>query len=549
MTEVSSRTSRRTNDSTPVENSGAAARSLYTACVDFWDRHPCWAALALGGLAACGFQPLGWWPLSLIGVAGLVALLVRAETARRAFRLGWLWGAGHFAVGLNWIATAFTYQAKMPAWLGWGAVLAMALVLAVFPGLACAGGWWFRARRGALVLGLAGCWIIAEWLRSWVFTGFAWNPLGAVGLGPFGWPGLAYQATWLGTYGLSGLVVVLAGCWALGFMRGRADWRGALWLAVPAVLFLLPGQIRFQGFEHGIPYTLVQPNIPQAEINDPSLFNDQFARTAALSTARQPGPRIVLWPESGVPEYLRDAYPAWAYQDTYLGDPVFARARLGRIAGPGSLLLSGTVDLDFSGNEVTGGQNVVTVVDGQGRIAGSYAKAHLVPFGEYLPLRGLLTPLGVAKLIPGDVDLRAGPGPRTLNLGQLGRAGVAICYEIAFSGQVVDRAHRPDYIFAPTNDGWFGDWGPPQHLAQARLRAIEEGLPVLRSTVNGISAVIDADGIVRGAVPRGVAGRLDGFVPPAHPSTLFAAYGNIVPLVWAMLLLGVGWLVLRRAGR
>ena len=136
-----------------------------------------------------------------------------------------------------------------------------------------------------------------------------------------------------------------------------------------------------------------------------------------------------------------------------------------------------------------------------------------------------------------------------MNLGQLGRAGVAICYEIAFSGQVVDRAHRPDYIFAPTNDGWFGDWGPPQHLAQARLRAIEEGLPVLRSTVNGISAVIDADGIVRGAVPRGVAGRLDGFVPPAHPSTLFAAYGNIVPLVWAMLLLGVGWLVLRRAGR
>ena len=513
-------------------------------------RHPCWASLVLGAVAACGFQPLAWWPLTLLGVVGLLALTERAVSARRAWLLGWIWGFGHFAVGLNWIATAFTYQAKMPAWLGWGAVLAMALVLGVFPGLASLGGWWFRARRGALVLGLAGCWIVAEWLRSWVFTGFAWNPLGAVGLGPFSWPGLAYQATWLGTYGLSGLVVVLAGCWVLAFMRGRADWRGATLLIGPVLCMMWPGAIRVTDPNtRGIPYTLVQPNIAQAEINDPSLFNDQFARTAALSTSTGPDPRIVLWPESGVPEYLRDAYPAWAYQDTYRQDPALARWRLGRLAGPGSLLLSGTVDLDFSGNVVTGGQNVVTVVDGQGRIAGSYAKAHLVPFGEYLPLRGLLTPLGVAKLIPGDVDLRAGPGPRTLDLGPLGKAGIAICYEIVFSGQVVDRAHRPDYIFAPTNDGWYGDWGPPQHLAQARLRAIEEGLPVLRSTTNGISAVIDADGIVRGAVPRGVAGRLDGFVPPAHPPTLFAAYGNIVPLGWAMLLLGLGVLVLRRAAR
>ena len=255
-----------------------------------------------------------------------------------------------------------------------------------------------------------------------------------------------------------------------------------------------------------------------------------------------------------MPEYLRDAYPAWAYQDTYLGDPALARARLGRVAGPGSLLLSGTVDVDFARDaagqqEVTGGQNVVTVIDGQGRIAGSYAKAHLVPYGEYLPMRWALAPLGLAKLIPGDVDLRPGPGPRTLDLGQLGRAGVAICYEIVFSGQVVDRQHRPDYIFAPSNDGWYGDWGPPQHLAQARLRAIEEGLPVLRSTTNGISAVIDADGIVRGSVARGVAGRLDGMVPPAHAPTWFARFGNIVPLCWAMMLLGVGALVLRRGSR
>ena len=121
-----------------------------------------------------------------------------------------------------------------------------------------------------------------------------------------------------------------------------------------------------------------------------------------------------------------------------------------------------------------------------------------------------------------------------------------ICYEIIFSGQVVDRAHRPDYIFNPTNDGWFGAWGPPQHLAQARLRAIEEGVPVLRATTNGISAVIDADGVVRQWAPRDVAARLDGLVPPAYPARLFARHGNIVPLGVAMLLIALSALVLRR---
>lgn len=194
-----------THDNAPASKVGGAL-SRFAAVIG---RYPCWASLVLGAGAACGFQPLAWWPLTLLGVAGLVALTARAVSARRAWLLGWSWGFGHFAVGLNWIATAFTYQAKMPAWLGWGAVLVMALVLGVFPGLAALGGWWFRPRetqagRGAMVLGFASCWILAEWLRSWVFTGFAWNPLGAVGLGPFDWPGLAYQATWLGTYGLSG---------------------------------------------------------------------------------------------------------------------------------------------------------------------------------------------------------------------------------------------------------------------------------------------------------------------------------------------------------
>jgi len=123
---------------------------------------------------------------------------------------------------------------------------------------------------------------------------------------------------------------------------------------------------------------------------------------------------------------------------------------------------------------------------------------------------------------------------------------VQICYEIIFSGQVVDRAHRPDYIFNPSNDGWFGSFGPPQHLAQARLRAIEEGLPVLRATTTGISAVIDADGIVRQFIPRHTAARLDGLIPPAHAPTLFAQVGNMLPLGWALVLFACSLVAMRR---
>jgi apolipoprotein N-acyltransferase len=186
------------------------------------------------------------------------------------------------------------------------------------------------------------------------------------------------------------------------------------------------------------------------------------------------------------------------------------------------------------------------VLDATGAIRGSYAKAHLVPYGEYLPLRWLLEPLGASRLVPGSIDFLPGPGPQTLDLGAFGKAGFQICYEIIFSGQVVDRAHRPDYLFNPSNDGWFGAWGPPQHLAQARMRAVEEGLPVLRATTTGISAVIDAQGRVLHALPRQTAGRIDGVVPPALPPTLFARLGNVLPLGWAIALLVLSLVASRR---
>ena len=508
--------------------------------------HPRWCAVALGALAACGFEPLRLWVLTLLALAGLIALTASAANGKQAALVGWLFGLGHFTIGNSWIATAFSYQANMPAWLGWIAVAALSLYLAIFPALASLAAWrLFRANYGALVGGFAATWIITEWLRSWVFSGFVWNPLGMAALGPFTQPGLASLAPWLGTYGLSGLLVILAGGWLIAWQRRKIDWRGAALVLIPVLLMLMP---RSPAAEKGtIPFSLIQPNIPQEVLNEPTEFENNFAKAVRPTLQRPPGERLVLWPESGVQDYLRDGYPAWLYWDTtYQSDPAMARGRLARVAGKGGLLLTGAIDLEISGRRLVGARNVVTAIDSAGSLRGSYAKAHLVPYGEYLPMRALLEPLGASRLVPGSIDFLPGPGPQTLDLGRFGKAGVQICYEIIFSGQVADRAHRPDYIFNPSNDGWFGSWGPPQHLAQARLRAIEEGLPVLRATTTGISAVIDADGVVRQHLGRGAAGRLDGMIPPAQAPTLFARAGNMLPLGWAMLLLVLSLVARRR---
>ncbi|QGN56378.1 apolipoprotein N-acyltransferase [Novosphingobium sp. Gsoil 351] len=506
---------------------------------------------AAGLASAAGFAPLSLWPLTLAGIAVLLYLIADAPNWRRAALLGWVFGVGHFAFGNGWIATAFTYQAEMPAWLGWIAVFMLALYLAVYPMLAAVAAWAIARRSPlALVLAFASLWTITEWLRSWVFTGFVWNPLGMIALGPWSRPGLALLAPWLGTYALSALAALLGGCWWLAVLEISTARRIALALA-PFLAVLAP-QLYVPAAQPGtLPYTLVQPNIPQDELTDPTKYESQFRRTAQLSLARHPGQRrLVLWPESGVPDYLRPGYPELFYaESTYAADPKAARERIGRVIGPGSLLLTGAVDLVMRGRRVVAADNAVTALDGEGRIRSGYVKAHLVPYGEYLPMRGLLEPLGASRLVAGSLDFRSGPGPRTLDLQPWGRIGVQICYEIIFSGQVVERGNRPDFLFNPSNDGWFGRFGPPQHLAQARMRAIEEGLPILRATTTGISAAIDANGVVRQTVPQHRAARMDAFVPRAKPPTPFARTGNMLPLGWAIVLLALSLVALRRRPR
>ncbi len=516
---------------------------------DWCAAHPRLATLILGVASATGFQPLGLWPVALVAVALQFALVQRAETIGRAALLGWLFGLGHFTLGNSWIAVAFTYQAEMPPLLGWAAVPLLALYLAVYPALACAGAKWIAyGRRGwALALAFAGCWIVSEWMRAGAFSGYAWNPFGVIFVGPFDRPGLAALAPWFGTYALSGLAVfVAAAAWLL--LQERRFVPLALVAVLLAAGMYLPAGATREGTLH---FTLVQPDIRQHVLNEASEYENNLAKTAALTLPRDRGTRrLVLWPESGIPDLLRDGYPQSYYDRmTVLGSPAYARARLARVIGPGAMLLSGTMDLEIAGGKAIAAYNSVTALDANGAIVGGYRKAHLVPYGEYLPVRDLLEPLGVARLVPGSIDFWPGPGPRTLDLGPWGKAGVQVCYEIVFSGQVVDRRNRPDYIFNPSNDGWFGPSGPPQHLAQARLRAIEEGLPILRSTTTGISAVIDSRGVVRMHLPMHRAGRLDGIVPPAAPPTPFARLGNILPLAWAMIFFGLAAIAMRRRHR
>ncbi|TMM46628.1 apolipoprotein N-acyltransferase [Qipengyuania marisflavi] len=485
-------------------------------------------------------------------MGGFVALVWRSDTWRSAFLRGWLFGLAHFTLTDNWIATAFTYQAEMPAILGWAAVPLLSLYLAIFPAIAALVAW-LAARKGTLpgfALALGAGWVLAEWLRSWVFSGYSWGPFSLALVGPWDRAGLAAVLPWFGTYALSGVAVTAAGL-VIWLLRERR------WIALGAsVLALTAGMLwpAGNGAQGTVNLTLVQPNLRQDEIDDPSRFESQFATIASLSLPREPGPRLVLWPESGVPDYLREGYPQRYYTQMTAGaDPAFARRQIAQVIGADSLLLTGAVDLEIGtedGREqAVGAYNSVTALDGRGALVGHYAKSHLVPYGEYLPLRGLLEPLGASRLVAGSIDFIAGPGPRTLDFGMHGKAGMQICYEIVFSGEVADRANRPDYIFNPSNDGWFGSWGPPQHLGQARMRAIEEGLPVLRSTTTGISAIIDARGVVRDHIGMNTADRMDTVIPPPLPPTLFARLGHWLTLAWALVLFGASLVVMRRTPR
>ena len=495
-------------------------------------------ALALGAASALAFEPVGWWPLLPVAFAILCELLDRSTRLGTALLAGWAFGVGQFVVGLNWIATAFTFQAAMPEWLGWVAVVVLSLYLAIYPAMAAGLAWRFgRDNRVALTMVLAGAWAITEWLRGTMFTGFPWNPAAAA-LAPT--PLISISAL-TGTYGLSALLVLLGGAIWLEYHK---KWLPlVVILSVTVFVWLLPTSPVPEDPLTVRTVRIVQPNIDQQDRWRPSFADEGARRLAQLSGPPRDEPRLLLWPESAVTAPLQDNRPL-AQQAA-----LFERRRAASVLGPNDRLLTGGLAVFSSdGRKIDGAANSVFVLGPDARIRSRYDKAHLTPYGEYLPMRPLLSAIGLSRLAPGDTDFTPGPGPRSIWLGDpWGKVGLQLCYEIIFSGHVVDWDNRPSFIFNPSNDAWFGRWGPPQHLAQARLRAAEEGLPVLRATPTGISAVIDARGNVVQQLPWRTAGVIDAVLPPgARAPTPFARFGNIIPLLIGFTLMLAGIVLGRR---
>lgn len=510
-------------------------------------------ALLTGAVSAAAFAPLDWWVVGLVCCAILLRLTHEAPSLKQALLRGWLFGLGHFTVGNNWIQHAFIYQDKMPAELGYVAVVLLSLYLAIYPALAMGLAWRFGQGRKldlpfVLVAGTA--WIVAEYLRAVLFTGYPWNPLGVIWL-PV--PGVAQVTSWIGTYALSGLTILVAGALLLASQR---QWRFAAGVTVAVALLALNGieiQHTRAANEPARPIVRVlQPNVGQETVLNGTYAQKALSELIRLSNDTAtilpggPVPRLIVWPEGTVDYWLEEGYPAAWYARN---DPRTVRRMIAQTLGPKDIALIGGNGLLFKGDDkLDAATNSVFAIDASGTILGRYDKAHLVPYGEYLPMRTILQPLGLSRLVAGEIDFEPGPGPQTMTVPGFGKVGMQICYEIIFSGQTVDAANRPAILFNPSNDAWFGAWGPPQHLAQARMRAIEEGLPILRATPTGISAIIDARGRIVAAAGMGEAKAIEAPMPEALPPTLFARVGNLMAALVAALLLAIA-IAFRRFAR
>ena len=500
---------------------------IFLARLDGWMRGlEGWPRLALafglGAFCATAFAPIGFFPALLLGLAGLALLLDGAALSPRPWRAaaatGWAFAFGQFLIGMHWIVYPFMVDpaehlwqlpfalASLPAGLGlFGALGVLPALLARRPGV---------SRLLLLSVGYAA----AEWLRGHVLTGFPWN------LPAYGWGAslaVMQAASLIGAYGLSFLTILLGvslaevarrrvllpGVMALVF-AGLAGW-GALQLAQPSAM--VPG----------VTLRLVQPNVPQREKR--SAFRARnWQRLLSLSDS--PGhPTHIIWPEAAADFAL--ARDAVALQD------------VARLTARGAVLMTGAIRVDGTAQAFRW-YNSLYLFEPGGAVLAVYDKTHLVPFGEYVPYPALLNPLGIAQLIglppatPGD-GLHRYAVPGAPNITPL------ICYEDSFPGAAITAEGRPGWFVNVTDDSWFGPWaGPAQHLLTARMRTIEEGVPMARAANTGISAVIDGRGRIiaeRGLNRMGV---VDAPLPAALNPTFYGRFGDLVFL--AFLIVGAG---------
>ena len=483
-------------------------------------------AALLGAVSAAGFAPVHFAPAMLVSLIALYWLIQAAPTRRRAFNVAWFWGFGHFVAGNLWIANSFMIDAARFGWMMPPVISGLAAFLALYAALTGLVVW----RQGDLspgrIIAFAAVWTIGEWLRSHVLTGYAWNLTAYV----WDWsPAMMQSAALWGSWGL-GLVTTAiftlpATLAAPQQKRSRIACLGAV--AALAVLFA-GGAWRLAGDtgEHvpGIKLRIVQANVSQKEKLDGGFREQHFLKHLELTRSTPGLDKIthVIWPESSIP-FLIDREPA-------------LRQMIAPIVPPNGALLAGTIRGAPSNGELEQVWNSLVVLDSSGTMRGTADKAHLVPLGEYVPMRNLFP--FISKLTPGAMDFSAAPGPVTIPIPGAPDVGPSICYEVIFPGAVVDETKRPGWLVNITNDGWFGNsTGPYQHFASARFRAVEEGIPLVRAANTGISGVVDAYGRVETQSKLGEIAVIDADLPLALAPTYFARFGLVIPALLALIAL------------
>jgi apolipoprotein N-acyltransferase len=477
-------------------------------------------ASVAGGLSALGFAPFGLFPFLLVGFAALVLLIDGAQTRSRPIRsaavAGFAFGFGQFLIGLHWIGYAFMVNPGAHEWqIPFVAVLfpgGLALFIALASGVAAA----FWREGPSRIFFFAVCYAIAEWLRGHMLTGFPWN------IPAYGWGaslGVMQSSALFGSYTLS-LLTILFGASLAELFCARPKW---MFPAVMTGLFVVlwaGGEARLAMEPTtdvpGVRLRLVQPNIPQAEKDDPNYLQQSWRSLLFLSSKPgKPEPTIIVWPEAAAGPYL-----------LLNRDPV-ALDQIATLTGRDRLLMAGSLRVQRTAEGVLHYYNSFFIFGDGGRLLATYDKFHLVPFGEYLPFEKTLDKWGLTKLTGIDGNFARGDGPHTYDVPGAPPVGPLICYEILFPGAVVGES-RPGWFVNVTDDSWFGPWaGPLQHLLVARMRAIEEGIPVARAANTGISAIIDPLGRITATLGLDQQGVVDGSLPAAIAHTLYSRFGDL----------------------
>jgi apolipoprotein N-acyltransferase len=490
-------------------------------------------AFLAGAASVLAMAPFNIWPVLFLTLPLAVWLIDGAGAGKlggwpAAALSGWWFGFGYFLGGLYWVGNALLVDASTFGWLLPFAVAGLPAGLAIFMAIGFLLARLIWTRDSSRILSLAVALTVAEWLRGHVLTGFPWNALGYALSNPLA---LAQTASLIGLWGLTFLTVAIFASPA-ALIDDKSTTR-RVWLAPALALVALAimgiyGTLRLAReptrLVESVKLRIMQPNLPQDAKFNYGAKAEVMRKYLALSD-RSTGPQssglrgasVLIWPESAFPFFLaREAE---------------AMAQIANLLPQGTILITGAVrppDTAPPGQPVTRAYNSIYVIDHDGSILSIYDKLHLVPFGEFLPFQTAMEKLGFTQITKVQGGFIAGARRRPIELPRTPRMLPLICYEVIFPGDIASRDERPAWIVNVTNDGWFGNSpGPYQHLQQARVRAVEEGLPIVRAANTGISAIIDPFGRIVAQLGLGTEGVLDATLPAAIGPTVYSRTGDI----------------------